>query len=172
MPIDELNILSPLYPYAFSAEDDAGPFVVAATFIEALRDRMVSSLSLARLTDVFMSSSPPGVAFPYMVIDYLHTIPNLHRNDYWETSTVQFTILALDAMEAYTLGLAAWAELAPGEGESPLGFADGEEFQRRIPGMKRGPYHQRDAGPGGETVWTYLFYYDFIISRPYREAVS
>jgi hypothetical protein len=168
MPIDDLNILSPLYPIAFSAEDDAGPFVIAPTFLDALRDRLRTSISLSAITDVYLSEAPPGAEFPFLIIDYPQTEPFLHRNDYWETTTVQFTILSLDVSEAYTLGVAAWSELAPGDGESPLGFADGEEFQRRIPGTKRGPFKQRDPGPNGETVWAYLFYYRFIISRSYR----
>lgn len=146
----------------------APPPVVAPTLTAALRDRLLAAPALADLTGVYLSFVVEDSAYPYLILDYPQVVPTPHGAGYWEVVTAQFTVMARTSSEAYRLGLAAWSELAPGGWDAPLVFADGEEFQRRIPLPTRGPFRQPRLGPGAGAVWSFVFSYRFVLDRPYR----
>jgi hypothetical protein len=148
------------------------PPPVASTLTQALRERLLAAGSLTGLTAVYLSFVPSGAVLPYIILDYPQTVPSPHGAGYWEIATAQFTVMAGTAAEAYRIGMAAWSELAPGLSDSPLLFADGEEFQRRIPGIVRGPFRQPDVGPGGRSEWSFVFTYRLALSRPYRGGLA
>ena len=113
--------------------------VPAGDFLSALRARLLATPSLAALSDVYLTTSPPGATMPYLVVSRLYQTPAVNTSDaYIKEVGMQFTILSLDASEADTLSAAAFDALLHREANPPIVFDEGYEMAR-FPGQARGP---------------------------------
>lgn len=128
-----------------------------STFLEALVTRLDGASSLAALTGVHLTTSPPGAAFPYLVLNVIDEFAEINSSEsYYESVQMQFDVLATDADECLALGRAARELLLPRAANPPLSFDDGYEMAR-WPTRTRGPYAEGAGMPEGETVWRYRF---------------
>lgn len=157
----DLTLLSP----PFSAEGDAEPEPVTDNFLAALRTRLRSIADLSPIGDIYLTTSPPEAAYPYLVINRLWQSPFINTSSsYYKEVGVQFTLLSQDADEADTLGNAAYDALFPEDANPSLVFTDGYEMTRS-PGQSHGPDAQTSGRTSGDPVWMYRFDYTFLIGK-------
>ena len=141
----------------------AEPEPVTATFLEALRTRLLEIPSLSDLTDVYLTTSPPHAEFPYLVINRLYQTPFINTSEsYYKEVGVQFTVFSLDDFEAGRLGDAAYDALLPTTANPPLEFTEGYEMTR-LQGQSHGPTSENWGMPAGDIVWRHHFDYTWLI---------
>lgn len=137
----------------------------AGTFLEALRTRLVDAPTLSDLTGVYLTTSPAGAAFPYLVASVVDEFAEVNSSEsYYESVQMQFDLLALDADECLALGRAARELLLPRAANPSLAFGDGYELARWAT-RARGPYAEGAGMPEGETVWRYRWEMTHMIGR-------
>jgi hypothetical protein len=141
------------------------PGVGGSTFLEALVTRLAGSGSLSDLTGVYLTTSPPGAEFPYLVLNVVDELAEVNSSEsYYESVQMQFDVLATDADLCLRLGRAAREVLLPRAANPPLAFEDGYEMSRWAT-RARGPYAEGAGMPEGETVWRYRWETTHMIGR-------
>jgi hypothetical protein len=137
-----------------------------ATFLEALRTRLLETDGLEELADVYLTTSPPAADFPFLVMNRLWESPAINASrSYYKEVEMQFDVFSQDDVEATEIGEAAydglvWDSSAP----DPLLFARGYEMAR-FQGDADGPTTDGGGGIGGDAVWRYRFNYTFLVGK-------
>jgi hypothetical protein len=137
-----------------------------ATFLEALRTRLLAMDGLEELADVYLTTSPPSAAFPFLVFNRLWSDPEMNTGSgYTEEVEVQFDVFSQDDEEVSALGDAAYDGLIWDAADpDPLLFARGYEMAR-LQGRRDGPMIDGSGRVGGDPVWRYRFQYTFLLGR-------
>ncbi len=159
--IDLLDITAIAPPFGFGLASETP----AADFLTALRARLLSLDALDDLADVYLTASPAGAEFPFLVVNVVGENPFINTTEsFYEEVECQFDCFAEAAEAAEVLGKAARRALLPKADNPPLLFEGGYEMTR-LPGRAVGPYRESWGMPGGDAVWRYRFDVTFLIGR-------
>ena len=137
----------------------------AGTLYEAIRTRLMIAPELVEIDDVYLEIIPRNATQPLIVMNSITTIPteNAGTVGYWETETIQFTVIAPNDMQGQSLRDSAYKLFTKKPSNPKLLFNDGYDMARH-PG-KKWITHNPGQGPNANPIWNFIFEVDFVVGR-------